>query len=76
MIHYDDAVREVADWLAVPVSAILSRRRDALTVGRRKLLYWTLIGGGWTASMIGRYVFRDRSTILHALGLRPSHRRR
>ena len=76
MIPYDAAVREVADWLGVPVSAILSRRRDQQTCRRRKILYWTLIAGGWTPGMIGRYIFHDRSTILHALGLRPGHRRR
>ena len=55
----------------------LMTRRTAKAAAARKVVYHILRDAGWPPERIGWYmVGRERTTILHALGMRPGHRRR
>lgn len=60
-------IEQVALWHGVPVSDVLSRKRDARTYAARRDVILHLHERNWSSKRIGRLLQRDHSTVLHAV---------
>jgi len=63
-----EVIRRVAAIAGVPVAELLGRSRRREVVRARQVAMWLIATGlGYTASLTGRLLQRDHSTVLHAI---------